>query len=441
MNQLIKESIKRLQDKQTKARKEDIAEKFAYYDFDKIALREKVSKYINREETDIPYSLTNITRKVITRESIVYKKAPTRRFESGNGDIYNDLTADKNDSFKTIERITNLIGRPAVKIHLDDGDEKFVYKTIPFFVPVVKLGEIEAVIYQIDNELNEKPLFVYWSKDQHYISNDIGIPIKEQALYGVNEDMINPYGVIPFIYPYKTQPIAGFWVEGATDLIEANEKVNLLLTLLNYLTRYASFKQGYVQGMGLSKQSLSMGYDKLLTLEGEGTIGVLDITADLEQIILTAKFQMETILHHHNLSSDFGEQKGDPSGFALIIKNIDLLDMWEDQVEVWRRHEREAFEIEKIIYKVDTGKSLPDRLQVDYAEVKFPISQGEQREQDEWDLQHDLISRIRIAKRRSPDTPEEDIEKQLEEIKAENLGDKPVKPPVGLKETIEGLSP
>lgn len=434
---LVKQSISRLKGAQTSAQREDIAEKLAYYDFDKSQLEEYLRPYIKRKDTDIPYSMTGLTEKVIDRKSVVYKKAAERRFEKKtDGDKYNEMTVEKDDSMKLIERQTNLLGRLAVKINWDENI--FEYQMVRFFMPTIKMGKISQIVYEIETDLDKTRLFEVWTPEQNYIANEFGVPIKDQEEYGGNNQLINPYGELPFIYPYRKKPIEGFWVEGATDIIEANEKVNLSLTLLNYLERYASFKQPYVKGLGLKKQVLEAGYSKFLTLEGEGEIGLIDLEANLDQIIKSIQFKIELILKNHNLNCEWGGQGKANSGFQLIVENIDLLDMWKDQVDIWRKHERNLYQKEKMVYKTMTKKTLPERMDVDFAEVKFPINPEEQRAQDDWDLKHNLTSRLELAKRRSPDTPDRDLQKKLDEYAEQNKAD--VRIP-GLEEKLRGFAP
>ena len=75
-------------------------------------------------------------------------------------------------------------------------------------------------------------------------------------------------------------------------------------------------------------------------------------------------------------------------------------------------------------------------MQVDFAEGKFPVDKKEQREQDTWNLENKLTSRLQIAKRENPDRPEEDLKKDLKEFEevAKPETDEPKR--IGLAERI-----
>ena len=441
----VQESIKRLKGFQASAREKDAIRKLAYYNFETPTLEKEVKKFINRQkENDIPFSYTNIVEKAIDRKSCVYKTKARRIVGEGNiQDAYNDSTRNKASAMKVLERQTNLLGRIAFQVFWDDG--RFGYNTIQFFTPLkIRDNKVETFIYTVPNHLGEEILYAYWSAEENYITDVHGSkkPRDVQDAYGVSEDGSNPYGRLPFIFPYRKEPVGGLWVEGAGDLVEANQKINFLLTLLNYLARYSSFKQPFAQGNNLDAQELEVGYNKMLTLEGEGSLGLIDLTANLGQIVDSIKFEVELTLSNNHLKANFGGTGSANSGFQLIVENIDLLTLWQDQVDVWRKHEHDLYDVEKVVYQANTNKKLPDKLAVDFAEVRFPINSKEQMEKDTWMLQNKLTSRLEIAKRENPDKPEDELIADLEKFATESVGLKQMEQParVGLAERLSSLA-
>ena len=431
----VQDSIKRLKGFQQSVREKDAVRKLAYYNFETVTLEKEVRQFINkRTETDIPFSYTNIVEKAIDRKSCVYKTQARRIIGEGQ-DTYNDITRNKHSSMKVLERQTNLLGRIAYQVYWDG--ERFGYNPIQFFTPLkTKNNQIESLIYNVPNNLGNEILYAYWSETENYITDVYGRKQKQevQTAYGV-EDGSNPYGRLPFIFPFRKEPVGGLWVEGAGDLVEANQKVNFLLTLLNHLARYATFKQPYAQGNNLDAQKLEVGYNKMLTLEGEGSLGLIDLTANLGQIVDAIKFEIELTLSNNDLKANFGGSGSASSGFQLIVENIDLLTLWQDQVDVWRKHEHDLYDVEKLVYQANTGRSLPDKMAVDFAEVRFPVNAKEQMEKDEWMLKHKLTSRLEIAKRENPDKPEDEIIADLEKY----AGDVLTQPRVGLADRLASL--
>ena len=81
----------------------------------------------------------------------------------------------------------------------------------------------------------------------------------------------------------------------------------------------------------------------------------------------------------------------------------------------WKNVEAEVYAIERDILS-RVGVSLPDTLMVDFSESVEFLSPQEQREQDDWNLSHNLITPVDIAMRNNPDLDE----KQAEELITNN---------------------
>lgn len=436
---LIQESIKRVEIDENKAREADAVLKIAYYDFDKPLLKERLEQYIDRNETDIPYTFTNITQKVIDRKSMVYKQPPVRI--TGENE-YPELTIDKDSSIKINERQTNLLGRTGFHVFWDE--DKFGYNTLQYFVPIeVVNGKIISMMYPLNNDLKDRRLWVFWSPEHHMVVDGLGNPVKNQSKYGITrDDLSNPYDSIPFVFPYRKEPVGGIWVEGAGDVVNGNEQINVLLSTLNFLDRYASFKQPWIKGVGLKDQNIEFGYNKLVALETTGQdgsdLGVLDIQADLAQKVESIKFQVELLLHNNDLKIRFGGEGSATSGFQLIVENIDLLTFWGDMVPIWRKHERDIYEVEKMVYSEETSKSLPEKMVVDFAEISFPVSESEKQQKREWMLKNGLTSKLKILMEENPDRAKEDLQKELDEFAAE-APEPEVPPRQGLGDIVRGL--
>jgi hypothetical protein len=431
---VLSNAYRQMEQAEEKARKADIVRKLDYYMFNMVDLRKDLEEYIKIKEHDIPFSLTQIVKKAINNKSLVYKNPPERIFPDNDTFDYAKIAPRKNTTMKVLERRTNLLGRPAIQIHWDVDHFEYI---IHQYYTILEMDnyKVKKFAYEIENYGNSERLFMYWSETENYVANAAGSKLKDQGAYGVNDEMVNPYGVLPFVFTYPEEPVGTFYVSGADDLIDANHKVNFLLTLLNYLARSTTFKQAFVRGANLEAQKLEFGYNKILTLEGEGEIGLLDLTVSLTENIENIKFQIELVLSNNDLNADFAGEGSASSGFQLIVENIPLLSLWEDSVDVWREHERSIYEVERVVYNTNTNGNLPDKMSVDFAEVKFPVAPAELREQDGWELEKGLTSLIRIKQRENPDANPEDIKAELLAIQEENAMFKTVKveEPIGLE--------
>ena len=115
------------------------------------------------------------------------------------------------------------------------------------------------------------------------------------------------------------------------------------------------------------------------------------------------------------------ELQGSPSGFSLIVKNIDLLDNWEDDIEFCIEWERDLLELEKHVYKIEKAKTLPQNdLSVNFQDVQFPIDPKEKREQWDWDIKRNYKTHIDYMQTLDKDASEEDLKRKYTDNKKIN---------------------
>ena len=391
---IVKESIRQLKwENQSKIF--DIRdEALDYYTYNNTA------KYIDQYfsgtlQQEIPIYNVNLTKKLINRISLVYKNPPIRDVEN---EVYYDLTQDKDWKLKNLERIHNLLGTMAV--HICWEDNKFVYHPIINFVPIMDpynpLKPI-GITYPLNKAVGdwrntEEDIFVYWSAEHHYMFDSSGTIIK------VNEDNINPYGVLPFVFIQPTHMVDEFWNEGAMDISLGNKQIDLAMTMLQHHIRTAG-GQFVIEGR-VDANNIQLGLNKVVVVD-EGTMSNISSNTSINDIKEGIEFQLKTISFNNNLNFDFG-LSGSKSGVALKIENLELLEAREDEVEKWRRMEKEMYTIEKQILETETKAKLSDTMSVDYTEVNFPDFDREREEWD-WKFKHGIADRYDYLIAQDPD--------------------------------------
>ena len=86
--------------------------------------------------SDIPIYKMNITKKFIDKMSRVYVPKTIRKFSGQENPLYSSLTPNKNVRMKHVERMTNLLGTPALRIVWNDWQEDkpfFEYELVYYF--------------------------------------------------------------------------------------------------------------------------------------------------------------------------------------------------------------------------------------------------------------------------------------------------------------------
>lgn len=391
---IIEESIRQLKWENQSAMLETRDEALDYYTYNNTA------KYIDQYfsgtlQQEIPIYCVNLTKKLINRISLVYKDRPIRDVEN---DKYYEFTEDKDYKMKSFERVHNLLGTVAVHVGWEDG--KFKYNPIMNFVPVMDpynpLKPI-GITYPLNKATGDwrntdEDMYVYWSAEQHYMFDSTGKIIK------VNEDNVNPYGVLPFAFIQPTHMVDEFFNEGAMDIALGNKQIDIAMTMLQHHIRTAG-GQFVIEGR-VDANNIQLGLNKVVVVD-EGSMSNISSNTDITSIKEGIEFQLKTIAFNNNLNFDFG-LSGSKSGVALKIENLELLEAREDEVEKWRRAEKHIYEIERQIVQVETGLQLPESIALDYAEVKFPDFDAERDEWD-WKFKHGIADRFDYLIAQDPD--------------------------------------
>jgi len=365
-----------------------ISERQMAIDFYSNAHEEHVRKYIRIDADDIPYTWSGLTKRVVDKRSVVYKKPATRYVN----DVYNEITKSKDYWMKEAERRSRLTGVIAVRPFWNG--KEFKYQIIQNFLPIFGDNELHpiGIAYPLSTGSRAEQVWAYWDAENHFVTDANGSKLKDQSSWGVNEENVNPYGVLPFAFLHISPVVNDFWTPGAFDVVNTNLMTDLALTDLNYVLRYQSFKQIYTKGLQDAEAvSIKLGYNYAPNIPNETEIGILDLQPRVNETTEAIKFQIQNIERNYGLNISWG-MEGSPSGFSLVVQNIDLLQGWEDDKDIAKEWERDLFEIERAIYAVETRRQLPDTFELDLAEVSFPIDKQAETSYWDWKVKNNLAT-------------------------------------------------
>ena len=348
-----------------------------YYSFNNT--EKHIQDFFHAEfKADVPLYPQNMTKRLISRISMVYKDRANRLVENDN---YYDLIKIKDYRMKNIERVHNLLGSIAVMISTRNGT--FEYTPIIQFEPVFDssdplnpIGIVYPVNKPTQSMLHKDRVeeFVYWSAEETFRFDNQGKRMTDES----NPDMINPYGVLPFVFLQPVTMVDEFWNEGANDIVIANKQLDIAMTLLQYHMRTAG-GQMVIEGI-VDTEEVRFGPGKAIALEN-ASMSMLPNGADINSIIEGIKFQLQQVAQNHHVTFDFG-LNGSKSGVALKIENLELMEAREDEAEKFRFIEHQLYDIERVIAEADYNIALPDNFSVDFAEMEFPDIE---RAREEWD--------------------------------------------------------
>ena len=382
-----------------------------------------VGNYFNESMlTKIVTGNVNITKRIIDRVSLVYMVSPKRTYTKE--DIV-DTFFQKDMKLQRLERMTNLLDGVLFKPcwRIDDNGGHIEYDIIFDYEPLF-FGDDpmkpDAYVYPISMKAqvltNESEKFAYWDKEHHFIFD------RNQKIYS-NEDnpeMINPYGVLPFLESYRDgKPEYSYMdVDASTDLIQTNLAINVAETNKNANVMFQSFGYMYVNGAGIDKDVMEIGQDKINYLGIDGTINIVAPPNSVPALDESVKSSYKMLSQNYHLPVSFVEGTTAESGVALRLRNQELQDDRMSDVLKWKDFEYRLFDLERLIISVEEGKDAGDLEVVDFDESTEILSSQEQREKWDWELEKGIIDEADIMTQINPDLTREEALEHLEERKA-----------------------
>ena len=411
---IIQESIKDLKLDNHRARRKHIEKMLDYYE------GENTVKYIQNKFKaeafkEVPPLFINFTHRFINKMARIYRTGATRNVS----DQYSALTQFKNVKLKHIERLAKLLGTVAVRISYNEITKQLDYHPIYHYHPFVT-DENPLTPYAISYEINSStddvsqesnPSYVYLDSEKLVQYNSDGVIIKEVE---------HNYGVLPVTFIHREPQIDSHFVSGASDIIQANEAVNILFTELCLGGRFQAFGQPVVTGVYADSGVVRAGTDETIILPEGASFDIVSPKGDMRGLIEIIKTIMETTGANNHLHIDFNRSGGEvPSGIALIIRDLERREDYEDYVDLWEMYEHQIYEIEKGIMSAN-NTSLPNELGLDFTEPEYPKSTQDEIMFNQFMLDNNLTSGSKLLKSYNKDLTIEQAKSLINENKIEN---------------------
>jgi hypothetical protein len=317
---------------------------------------------------------------------------------------------------KHIERMTRLVGTIANRVYWRDG--KFDYRPLYYFETYFGTDPFkpEAIIYPLLNKTSDLSnadamQWEYWDNEKYATLNESGDIVSEKD---------NPYGVLPFVFTHREDQIDSFIVEGASDIVNCNEQVNIGLTEMNLGLRFNMFGQPWVKGLRADQEMMRAGSNTILDMGEDGEYHVTSPQGNISEAIENIKFQIELIASNNHLWIQWAESGGEvPSGISLMIKDLERKEDYFDDIAMWRLYEKDFYDVEKVIAEYN-GIILSEDFGVDFEEVEYPTTVQDQILRDTFDLEQNLITRAKIMVRGNKDLNEAQAQGIIDANREEN---------------------
>ena len=388
----------------------------------------------------------NIYKQVINAISNVYSFGVNREFENeDNQELYNNLRIDK--VMSQANRYMNAFNDVLIQVSWDSNKEQpKIMLRLPHQTEVgYNQGEVEWVAYFVEMVGKDGDIerWAYWSDTEHYYVDKQNGEDKIVAVED-NEEMVNPFGVLPFVYLHNGWRDEDFFDKyTGDDLTGGTIDMAVHLTFLNHIIKTQSFKQLVGKGDNVG-ELLGQVLDPLsiLTLTGQNTeISVLDLQSNYDQLHKVAQELANNLAISYGVSpSQFRMTSQASSGFALQMENLKLDRFTLEQQADFKVYEQELFGMLKVVSDY-YGKPIGDGdMTVDFQEPNYPSSKSEQLQIDQTAIDMGLTSPHKVLMRNNPDLSEEDARVDVDDnINARNEMLNKVKTGGSLTDTMSAL--
>lgn len=299
--------------------------------------------------------------------------------------------------------------------------------------------------------------FIFWTANYHVTCTADG-----KIVPGTGEpDNSNPISILPFVNITDDQD-GQFWAQGGEDVVEGSILINKKFTDINFVLFFQGWGQLVIAARNVPKK-LDGGPDNAFIFEKEENEGEVQVffassSPPVEQWLNTVKTFLAMLLTSNNLSvrnvSANLDVQNAASGVALLIEGSEVINENKDVQTLYGDKEVEFFEILRrwhtlysergaLIKALQEIKPMKNsKVKTKFLSLKPPISEKEELEVLRARKDLGIATLKDLVKRDNPDLSDADIDKKLEELRAE--GKAAVEAFVGdaaKKATEEGLKP
>ena len=420
VEQIIKESVKDNKLNIQKSRRDWVRKMLDYYGGNYTT--QYIDKYFNSSAfQEIPCYNANFTRRFINKMSRIYTVGANRNVNNQ----YEVLTVKKDARMKHVERMTRLMGTVATQVIYKEvnGMPHFDYRAVYYFdVHLSDPFTPSAIMYPLlmrpeDILYDNKIEWAYWDESiyAHYDENG-----------NIIEEYEHGYGVLPFLFTHREEQVDEFFVDGANDIVDCNEQVNIAMTEMQLGLRFQMFGQPFMTGVDSDKRIERAGSDQILDLPEGATYNIASPAGDINAVIENIKFQLDLVAQNNHLYVQFAQDGGEtPSGIALKIKDLERFEDYQDDIELWRMYEHELYNIEREIAAYN-NINLPDKLKLDFNEPEYPKTVQDQILLDEHRMKHHMVDEPDLLMEYNQDLSRKEAEKIVDknkETRDEQLND------------------
>lgn len=368
----------------------------------------------DKKSTKIPLSFISLTRYIINKVSMLYKREPKRKLYIPGKDIKEDQAelmtqwAAFNPQYdvylKYAERYKNLLHRVLFRPFFNQYLKTWQFIIETYYIPHFwELDPFNPIAYLLLLPSEKEQWYSYWSREEFYLVEPVSG--KKKTSYKLPNGTVvdykgkNPYGMLPFVELRKEPPITQYSTSGAIDLVTANQEINIALNNIHVAIQHQSF--GIVWKAGRqddTKDQIKVSAFHVLEVGVDETLNVLNMNPMLIESFQSIEKHIGIVGKTYGVSISFAIEASAVSGISLIIQNIDLIENREDDIDIGVMQENQIYTVlQKMqeIHKNDIPKDEPKlvegaKVMVNYEDIDFPVNQKDELDMRDWYINNNI---------------------------------------------------
>jgi hypothetical protein len=305
-------------------------------------------------------------------------------------------------------------------------------------VETSKKDWLKAVSYRYNIWLQLRPesqpecVTVYWSATEHYIidSNNVKYSIPGTGNGNKeNEDKINPYGILPAVVLRLKDGIT-FWGEGQWDLVNANQEICELVTVLAYTAKTQLHGQLVVKDPGGSiKGDLQTGVDWPVHLTGSieevsvSSAEYIQANAALVPVQDLIDWYIRAAQSDKGLTpQQFSTESKIASGVSKEIDNTEIEEIRKADMNVITMFEYDLFDVCRVVYNYHNPNnqiSTDAVFSIKFQEPKISETQTDKNARMQFELDNHLVSYIDLIIEKNPGMLRDEATAKFKQIVSE----------------------
>jgi hypothetical protein len=382
-----------------------------YYAFD----QEKVKQYVktamlktfdDRTIDAMQFPLYNLTRKVIHSLAVAYIEPAVRYIvvpsatkiegtettkivdpkAKKDNDLFQRILAESNinAAAKEWNRLAKLHDTVYVGVIYRDG--RIEFEVLPPHAVTVRVSKdnyLEPDLVQYQRSFGGETHTIEWTATEHKILDKSGAIVPELNPWNGE----NRYGLIPWL-PCRLSVPNTHWGDGDEELVDINEKVDILIASMYYNALMQSHSQAVSINMKLDDP------DKKRITGPNAVIEANDVSKD--EVAPDFKFVSPDPSTDANIKAidwmlkQAAMMKGlsaaslsiDPNEASGVSKTVDLAELRErrqDDIEYLRPFEKRLFDVTRTVWNTNENEQISDEavFSVDFVEPELPMSATE----------------------------------------------------------------